>query len=109
MSGDKPSTGRSVVLVLGMHRSGTSALSRMLSLLGCDLPKTLMPESPDNARGYWESWPVTHLNDAVLASGGSRWDDWLPFNANWYDSMRGSSSVGAASCAMNSATPRSSS
>jgi hypothetical protein len=86
MSGDKPSTGRSVVLVLGMHRSGTSALSRMLSLLGCDLPKTLMPESPDNARGYWESWPVTHLNDAVLASGGSGWDDWLPFNADWYDS-----------------------
>lgn len=86
MSGDNPDGGRNVVFVLGMHRSGTSALSRILSLLGCDLPKTLMPESPDNARGYWESLPVTHLNDAVLASGGSHWDDWLPFNPNWYDS-----------------------
>jgi hypothetical protein len=33
---------RTCVLVLGMHRSGTSALARVLNLLGCDLPKTLI-------------------------------------------------------------------
>jgi hypothetical protein len=82
----EPDSKRNVVFVLGMHRSGTSAVSRLLSLLGCDLPKTLMPNSPDNARGYWESLPITHLNDAILASGGSHWDDWLPFNAHWYSS-----------------------
>ena len=43
------------LMVLGMHRSGTSALTRIFSLLGADLPKNLMPPSPANKTGYWES------------------------------------------------------
>lgn len=89
MSGDEVTSARknrSAIFVLGMHRSGTSALSRMLSLLGCDLPKTLMPESQANSRGFWESMPIMALNDAILQSGGSIWNDWLPFNPGWYES-----------------------
>jgi len=46
---------RNAVVVLGMHRSGTSALAGVLARLGCDLPQTLMPTNDFNAKGYYES------------------------------------------------------
>lgn len=79
-----PSTGRQAVVILPMHRSGSSALSRVLSLLGCDLPKTLMGGNETNPTGHWESTVVRALNDDILASGGSQWQDWQAFNPNWY-------------------------
>ncbi|MGP0565579.1 MULTISPECIES: glycosyltransferase [unclassified Nitrospina] len=69
------------VLVAGMHRSGTSALTRTLNLLGCDLPKT-----PSNDPDHWESKVIMDLNDAILESGGSFWHDWERFNPGWRDS-----------------------
>ncbi len=69
-----------------MHRSGTSALTRVLGSLGCGLPKTLMPANEYNVSGYWESEEVASLNDALLESAGSSWDDWEPFNPGWYAS-----------------------
>ena len=77
---------RIAILVAGMHRSGTSALTRMLNGLGCDLPATLMEADAYNAKGYWESTEVVALNEAVLASAGSAWDDWEPFNPDWHAS-----------------------
>ena len=68
-----------MVLVLGMHRSGTSALTRCLGLLGAALPRTLLAAGPDNPQGFWESEPVNALNDAILAAGGSDWHDWRRF------------------------------
>ncbi len=67
-----------------MHRSGTSALTRVISRLGADLPSNLMPPVKDiNEAGFWESMEIYRLNDDILASGGSRWDDWRRFNADW--------------------------
>lgn len=77
---------KKAVLILGMHRSGTSALSRVLNFLGCDLPHTLMGAGDANPTGHWESQAIMDLNNKVLASGGSAWDDWLEFNQNWYRS-----------------------
>lgn len=79
---------RIAVLVLGMHRSGTSALTRVLSLLGCDLPETLMGANETNEAGHWESDILCGLNDAILDSAGSHWHDWLAFNPGWYSSPR---------------------
>ena len=79
---------RTCVVVLGMHRSGTSALSRVLNLLGCDLPKTLMPPSPANEPGHWESMAMYKLNDRILESAGSAWHDWLELNPRWFDSPK---------------------
>jgi hypothetical protein len=67
------------VVVLGMHRSGTSALTRSVSLAGYALPGDLMPARPDNAKGFWESLAVMRLNDAVLEEIGTRWDRPGPF------------------------------
>ena len=69
-----------------MHRSGTSAVTRVLASLGCDLPKTLMEADSNNAMGYWESTEIADLNDAILVSAGSSWDDWEAFNPEWYAS-----------------------
>lgn len=71
------------VLVAGMHRSGTSLLTQVLVGLGCDAPKTLMAADEHNPSGYWESTPIAALNDAILASAGSSWDDWERFNPDW--------------------------
>ena len=45
---------RNVVLVLGMHRSGTSAAAGFLVKLGGAQPKTLLPADDGNERGYFE-------------------------------------------------------
>ena len=74
------------ILVAGMHRSGTSAVVRILNLLGCDLPCTLMGPTPFNEKGHWESQPFMDLNDEILSSAGSSWDDWRAFDAGWYAS-----------------------
>jgi len=77
---------KSVILVTGMHRSGTSAVTRVLNLLGCALPGTVAESAPDNERGFWENSAIRELNDRILASAGSRWDDWEPFDPRWYAS-----------------------
>ncbi|MEA2935525.1 MAG: hypothetical protein QOD74_2171 [Variibacter sp.] len=79
-----PGKSRACVIVAGMHRSGTSAVARTLSLLGCDLPKRLMPAQPDNVAGFWESQAVAELDEAILKSAGTHWDSWEPINPDWY-------------------------
>ena len=77
---------RIAILVAGMHRSGTSAVTQLLVGLGCDAPKTLMPADDHNAKGYWESTEIAALNDDILHSAGSSWDSWEHFGTYWYES-----------------------
>jgi hypothetical protein len=62
---------RPIVLVLGMHRSGTSLCSHILSALGVDMadniaaPGAAYP-TPDNARGHWERWEIVEFHDRIL-------------------------------------------
>jgi hypothetical protein len=60
-----------------MHRSGTSAVARVVNLLGVDLGPSheLMGAKPDNPDGFWESKGIVALNDDLLARLGGRWDD----------------------------------
>jgi hypothetical protein len=74
------STARRAVLVLGMHRSGTSALAGVLDALGMQAPKTLSSAHVSNARGHWESAPLVALHDRLLQSAGSSWQDWRPLD-----------------------------
>jgi len=74
---------RKAILVLGMHRSGTSALSHLLTELGADAPANLMSPNEDNPKGYFESMPLYLLHDALLASAGSSWDDYRPLPEGW--------------------------
>lgn len=63
------------VFVLGMHRSGTSAVARTVNLLGVSLGEEadLMPANEANPRGYWESSALHLLNDELLERLGGTW------------------------------------
>jgi hypothetical protein len=64
------------VLIVGMHRSGTSALARVVSLFGAKLPAHVMAPGADNESGFWEPQRLVALHDQMLAQMGSSWDDW---------------------------------
>jgi len=68
------------VLVLGMHRSGTSSLAGAITRLGGAAPLTLISADEANPRGYWESVILNDLNEDILAAGGSQWADWRQFD-----------------------------
>ncbi|MBG0793473.1 hypothetical protein IYY11_08770 [Methylocystis sp. H62] len=76
--------GPALLMVLGMHRSGTSALAGVLSKLGCQIPKHVLPANSANERGYFESAALMQLHDELLESAGSYWHDWRRFNPDWY-------------------------
>ena len=64
-------------MVLGMHRSGTSALARVLGLMGAwigDDDDLLPPHPTDNPTGYWERADVVHSHEDFLANIGHAWD-----------------------------------
>ncbi len=64
-----------IIVVLGMHRSGTSALTRGLKALSVELGENLAPASPsENAKGFWEDTNISQLNRRVLAKMGGDWD-----------------------------------
>lgn len=59
------------LFVLGMARSGTSALTRVLSLCGGALPTGLVGAMEANPRGFFESRKATYVNEAILRRQGS--------------------------------------
>ncbi len=95
MSEKKPGKpARQALIVLGMHRSGTSALGGVLAKLGVHPPKSLMSPTTDNPRGYWESSVLTAFHDQILESAGTYWSDWDRFNEDWIDSSVGADILG---------------
>ena len=56
---------RPIVLVLGMHRSGTSLCAHVLSAMGIDMADEV-GEASSNARGHWERWEIVELHDRIL-------------------------------------------
>jgi hypothetical protein len=74
-------SGSKALLVLGMHRSGTSSIAGAMVRLGGAAPLNLMPPvDGNNSTGFWESTVLMTLNDEVLAAGGSHWEDWRQFD-----------------------------
>jgi hypothetical protein len=62
------------IVVLGMHRSGTSLIAHMVHLWGAYAEaEMLMPGDVYNPLGYWEPAPLVRLNDELLAMVQSRW------------------------------------
>jgi hypothetical protein len=78
---------RRAILVLGMHRSGTSAFGGVINALGAAVPKTLMSPNEWNPRGYFESAALFLAHDELLASAGSDWHDWRQINPQWFRSQ----------------------
>ncbi len=77
-------------LVAGMHRSGTSLLTMLLSILGAEVgpEDRLIGASASNPTGHWELRPVVELNDRILAALGGSWDAPPPLLEGWQHDER---------------------
>jgi hypothetical protein len=73
-----------LVLVLGMHRSGTSASARALGLLGAQMPVHLLPVWPDNPGGYWEPRTIVEFHDRLMAQSALSWTHLDPLGGDWF-------------------------
>jgi|GEM_PF-5973679 len=73
------------LLILGMHRSGTSVLAGVLQLLGVDLGPRLMRAGLDNEKGFWEHEDVVNLHDQMLRRFSSSWDEVCPLPEGWWN------------------------
>lgn len=70
-----PQARPTALFVLGMARSGTSALTRVLSLCGSTLPAGMCGADGNNPRGYWEPRAAIMLNETILRRHDSNWYD----------------------------------
>jgi GT2 family glycosyltransferase len=73
------------VIVLGMHRSGTSAITRTINLLGVPTcaPGDLVRDRTGNPRGHWESGTLVRHNDELLRATGGAWWCPPPLETDW--------------------------
>ena len=74
------------ILVAGMHRSGTSALTGALNVLGISLGQHLLAPGEDNPKGYWEHQSAVEIHERLLTALERRWDDVRPLPAGWLTS-----------------------
>ena len=67
-----------LIVVLGMHRSGTSLIASSLQTLGVDFGNDLLPPAEDNPTGFWEDRSINQLNEEMLSFLDRRWFDLRP-------------------------------
>jgi hypothetical protein len=81
---------RAGVFVVGMHRSGTSAATRLISFLGLEIPRgaDLVPPSAKNPTGYWESMSLVAFNERVLRTVDSDMRCPRLLGAGWEQDLR---------------------
>ena len=81
---------RRVICVMGMHRSGTSLIARMVNLLGVELgpEERLFPPQADNPKGFFEYIPFVLINERILDRHGGRWHAPPELAASWWRSPR---------------------
>jgi GT2 family glycosyltransferase len=81
--------GSTALVVLGMHRSGTSALTGVLHRLGVALGEHLMPATVDNPRGYWEHADIVKVHERFMTALGRNWDELRPLPGGFEKSDAG--------------------
>jgi len=65
---------RKIIFICGMHRCGTSLLTRVLHRHGLSLGDSLDLPAYDNPEGFFENYKIRELNDEILAAQGRAWD-----------------------------------
>lgn len=76
---------RPALLVITSSRSGSSALTGVMGMLGAALPATLLGAGPGNARGHFEPQRLLEINDEVLATHGATYWDPVMIPPPWFD------------------------
>ena len=67
---------KTAYFILGMHRSGTSALGGTLNLLGLAFGSDLLGATKGNPKGHFENMLVYRLNEKILKESGFTWDSY---------------------------------
>jgi hypothetical protein len=75
------------ICILGMHRSGTSAVTRSINLLGAYLGRDedIIPANFDNPEGFWENSKIVNLHDRILESLNAAWDSNTALPDYWWE------------------------
>jgi hypothetical protein len=93
------------LVVLGMHRSGTSALTGALGALGFNTPHTdERMDWPESNSEHWESVSLTVYNDHLLAKLGGSWEAPPDLSTKW-ESDAALSELGSPLPILNAAYP----
>ena len=74
---------KQAIVVLGMHRSGTSLLAKALEIFEYNFSENLMQPNSDNPSGFWEDIDIVELNESLLSSNQVSWD--IPIDPRSYD------------------------
>ncbi|HMS06646.1 MAG TPA: sulfotransferase domain-containing protein [Burkholderiaceae bacterium] len=77
-----------LVIVLGMHRSGTSAVTRALTVLGVDLGSYLIESQEDNPKGFWEDSEMLSFNERLMRAVGMEWDCLRPIRQHEIEQLK---------------------
>lgn len=77
---------RTCVFILGSHRSGTSALTRLINLAGAEVGGDLLDAAPSNPKGHWESVELFTMQQRVLEELGMSWESPWNIPADWFNS-----------------------
>src|SRR5690606_35800114 len=83
------SSGKSgLVVLLGMHRSGSSAVTRALETMGVELGASLMPPVEGvNGKGFYDDLALVALNEQLLLACEHEWDSVTPIHGAEVDRL----------------------
>lgn len=76
-------TARSLILVIGMHRSGTSFAGSVCQRLGLPTVGRTFPGDSWNRPGYFEAADIVAAHDALFHAWGLAWWDLYDFPEDW--------------------------
>jgi hypothetical protein len=62
------------IIVLGMHRSGTSTVAGILYKIGINMGQKMLGKNHSNPLGYFEDKEFVDLNNRILGTSGGNWD-----------------------------------
>lgn len=74
---------RTVLLIFGMHRSGTSAFAGLLKESGISMGNQLMEPAFDNPKGFFEDKRIVAFNEQILHILGQSWQNITAMPTNW--------------------------
>ncbi len=86
---NKKVNAKRLIVVIGMHRSGTSAITRGLIAMGVALGNNLMQAiEGDNDKGFWEDNDIYSFNTELLHSINSEWHFLSPIKQSEFEQLR---------------------
>ncbi len=75
-----PANKKKLLLVLGMHRSGTSALTRGMQVVGAEFGGRFLDAQKDNPKGFWEDADLRNLHLEMFEALGMAWNRLTPLS-----------------------------